>query len=397
MDKSGDINEDTPQGDTLALNSEGEKGYNGDNEDTSIIIEDTPDNRFKEYVVQGCRIFVRTSQLLIAQATSEEAVPVKDSALQKVAGTILSTTLGEFIPFAGAITKAVINSSKFVHGKVKKKRGHDAAKRVYEVIGVVKQENWLKVMVPVLADIFLAYNVHFIHVLDKEKLTNSDTHWMRAMYKLASDTVFKIFHGLREASINDTNQAETALRFVKRDIIKAFLLGRSEGGWMRKKKIKILGGTLGHTLLKEKSGTRVTTQIFFEHPKVKCNDSIHGSAETKTPSLPWRHGFEDEELPEEKHDCTEPMTWEGREVNDMYQFLSSRREALMKEVVKELEKEGYYTFTSHDLAASHDHLIAKITELQTIITQGRGGNTFLVMLGTYHLTAFLTFRLITGI
>ena len=35
---------------------------------------------------------------------------------------------------------------------------------------------------------------------------------------------------------------------------------------MRKKKIKILGGTLGQTLLKEKSGSRVTTQIFFDHP-----------------------------------------------------------------------------------------------------------------------------------
>ena len=57
----------TPDGERLALNSEGNADQ-GSDEDTTLIIEDTPENRFKEYVVQGCRIFVRTSQLLIAQA-----------------------------------------------------------------------------------------------------------------------------------------------------------------------------------------------------------------------------------------------------------------------------------------------------------------------------------------
>ena len=342
-----------------------------DQEDKCLRIPDTPENRFKEFVVQGCRIFVRTSQLLVALALHEEAVPIKDSALQKVAGSILSATLGEFVPFAGTVTKAVLKSSDFLRKKVKQKRGHDAARSVHKVIAEVKPENWLKVMVPVFADIFLSYNVQCVEVLHEDNLKKSDN-WMISMYKLASDTVFRIFHGLREASRKNEDQSKIQPSFVKKDLIKAFLDGRSDGGWMKKQKIKIFGGALGHKLLKDKNGTSVTTQMVFEYPKVKNDSFVHGSSKMTTPSFPYRHAFEGEDIAGEKYDCHEPQMWEDKEVKDMYNDLTNKRDALLKDVINELEKQGYYTFTSHDWAA-------KISELQTAITQAQGFNAFFNM------------------
>ena len=374
MAESGDLIEDSPDENTIATNSV-------DNLELKIV-EDTPENRFKEFVVQCCRIFVRTSQLLVAYAKSEEAVPVEDLALQKVAETILSTTLKHFVPFAGEIVKIATSSSDFLRGKIQKKKGHEAAKRVYKVIAeVIPERDWLKVMVPVFADIFSAYNVQFIHVLNEETLKESE-HWMIAMYKLASDTVFRIFHGLREASTTcmTAHTSENQLLFVRKEMIKAFLAGRSSGGWKKKQKIKIFGGTLGHrlfkgkinvtlgrTLFKDSSGKSVTTQMVFEYPKVKCNNFVYGPVKETTPSFPCRHAFEGEVVTGEKQDYNEPQTWEGKEVNDEYDILS-KREDLKSDVFKELEKLGYHPFTLHDMAALHNSLLATITGL----SQGQG-------------------------
>ena len=385
MAESGDLIEDSPDEKTLVDNLELKKNKSDpdkiseSDEDRLLIVEDTPENRFKEFVVQCCRIFVRTSQLLVAFAKSEEAVPVEDLALQKVAGTILSTTLKDFVPFAGAIVQI---ATHFLSERIQKKRGHEAAKRVYKVIAeVIPEKDWLKVMVPVFADIFLAYNVQFIHVLNEETHKESE-HWMIAMYKLASDTVFRIFHGLREASTTcmTAGTSENQLLFVRKEMIKAFLAGRSSGGWKKKQKIKIFGGTLGHrlfkgkinvtlgrTLFKDSSGKSVTTQMFFEYPKVKCNNFVYGPVKVTTPSFPCRHAFEGEVVMEEKQDCNEPQTWEGKEVNDEYDILS-KREDLKSDVFKELEKLGYHPFTLHDMAALHKSLLATITGL----SQGQG-------------------------
>ena len=392
MTESGDLIEDSPDENTLVDNLELKKnksdpdGVNESDEDRLLIVEDTPENRFKEFVVQCCRIFVRTSQLLVAYAKSEEAVPVDDLALQKVAETILSTTLKQFVPFAGEIVKIATSFSDSLRGKIQQKRGHEAAKRVYKVIAeVIPEKDWLKVMVPVFADIFLAYNVQFIHVLNEDTLKESE-HWMIAMYKLASDTVFRIFHGMREASTTcmTAHTSENQLLFVRKEMIKAFLAGRSSGGWKKKQKIKIFGGTLGHrlfkgkinvtlgrTLFKDSSGKSVTTQMFFEYPKVKCNNFVYGPVKVTTPSFPCRHAFEGEVVMEEKQDYNEPQTWEGKEVNDEYDILS-KKEDLKSDVFKELEKLGYRPFTSHDMAALHKSLLATITKLQTAVSQNQG-------------------------
>ena len=97
------------------------------------------------------------------------------------------------------------------------------------------------------------------------------------MYKLALDSVIKIFHGFKQVLENDEEPPEI---FSKKFIIECFLKGSSKGGAFDKVRSKLptimFGKSLGGKLTHDDSKNNISTQEFFEMPLVKAkNNSIY--------------------------------------------------------------------------------------------------------------------------
>ena len=97
------------------------------------------------------------------------------------------------------------------------------------------------------------------------QLKKLDCHLNKALYKLALDSVSKIFHGLKDSL--EKNE-ELPNEFSKTFLIDCFLKGKSKGGFfdkIRNKLPKVLSGkSLGGKLKHSESKNNFSTQELFE-------------------------------------------------------------------------------------------------------------------------------------
>ena len=115
------------------------------------------------------------------------------------------------------------------------------------------------------------------------------------MFKLAGDTVYRIFAGLKEiVKREDTIPKITNPHFF----IQCFLAGKSKGSWFSKI-TQNSGGKLGEKRpVKEKETksrnflTNFTTENFFDEPAIKMDDKIYG----KQGEYLYRYSFAEEDV-----------------------------------------------------------------------------------------------------
>ena len=100
-----------------------------------------------------------------------------------------------------------------------------------------------------------------------------DCHLNKALYKLALDSVSKIFHGLKNCL--EKNE-ELPNEFSKTFLIDCFLKGKSKGSFFDKIREKLpkvlLGKSLGGKLKHSKSKNNFSTQDLFEIPLGTINN-----------------------------------------------------------------------------------------------------------------------------
>ena len=105
------------------------------------------------------------------------------------------------------------------------------------------------------------------------KQKNIDCHLYKAMYKLALDSVSKIFHGLKNCL--EKNE-ELPNEFSKTFLIDCFLKGKSKGSFFDKIREKLpkvlLGKSLGGKLKHSESKNNFSTQDLFEIPLGTINN-----------------------------------------------------------------------------------------------------------------------------
>ena len=96
-----------------------------------------------------------------------------------------------------------------------------------------------------------------------------DCHLYKAMYKLALDSVSKIFHGLKDSlEKNEKLPNEFSATFL----IKCFLKGKSKGSFFDKIKEKLVGKSRGGKLKHSESKNNFSTQDLFEIPLGTINN-----------------------------------------------------------------------------------------------------------------------------
>ena len=193
----------------------------------------------------------------------------------------------------GAGLKTVVGA---VGGAIETNRQHVSSKDMHKVTGSfdVSNPKYYKPVMSAFGEIFIHYNLQFVHLLDEKKI---DFHWSKAMHKLAVDSVIKVFHGFKE--IQENNE-ELPIEFSKIFVIECFLKGNSEGGVIDKLRSKLSGKSLGGKLTHKDSENDFFTQDLFEMPLVKAkNNKLYGS---HTKSLDdqrkflYRHLFDHEDL-----------------------------------------------------------------------------------------------------
>ena len=200
---------------------------------------------------------------------------------------------GFFTPLPSSVVKGIAAALKTAvtagGGAIETRKKHVSAKDMHKLTGSFEVSNpkCYKQVMSAFGEIFIHYNLQFVHLLDAEKL---DFHWSKAMHKLALDSVIKVFHGFKEIQ---KNNEDLPLEFSKEFIIKCFLIGDSKGGVFDKVKSKLSGKRLGGKLTDD-----FFTQDLFEIPLVKAKDSnIYGSYSKSfvdPKQFLYRHLFDDE-------------------------------------------------------------------------------------------------------
>ena len=212
--------------------------------------------------------------------------------------THLFLITGHFVPGASLASKGIGASVKTLVGAtgglIETRKQHDFAKDMHLLTGSfdVLNPKCYKPVMTAFGEIFIHYNLQFVHLLDAKKL---GFHWKKAMHKLADDSVTKVFDGFKEVL---ENNVEIPLEFSKKFIIQCFLKGNSKGGVVDKVRSKLSGKSLGGKLTHKDSEKDFFTQDLFEIPLVKAKDSnIYGSY-SKSLDDPkqflYRHLFDDE-------------------------------------------------------------------------------------------------------
>ena len=198
-----------------------------------------------------------------------------------------------------AIATGSKNFVRAVGGEIEANKQHVAAKDLYNVTGSFKASNPIdyKPVISAFGDIFVHYNLQFVYLLDSKKL---GFHPNKAMYKLALDSVIKVFHGFKQVL---ENNEEPPVNFSKKFVIECFLKGNSKGGVFDKVRSKLpkimFGKFLGGKLTHDDSKNNISTQELFEMPLVKAKDNyIYGSCSKSSDDpkkLLYRHIFDHEE------------------------------------------------------------------------------------------------------
>ena len=199
----------------------------------------------------------------------------------------------------GASTKTV---TKAIGGSIEKKKNHASASDLHKIIGSfdAKESKYYEAIVSAFADIFIHFNIQFGYLLDARIL---DCHINKAMYKLALDSVSKIFHGFRYFV---ENFEELPKEISKEFIIQCFLIGESKGGFFDKIRSKlpkiIFGKSLGKQLKHTDSENDVSTQEIFEMPMVKTNDDkiycTNSKSSEEMEKFLYRYIFDHEDIPD---------------------------------------------------------------------------------------------------
>ena len=204
--------------------------------------------------------------------------------------------VGYFFPLPAALTKGGLKAVGAglktvvgaVGGAIETNKQHVSAKDMHKLTGSfdVLNPKCYKPVMSAFGELFIHFNLQFIHLLDAKKL---NFHWSKAMYKLALHTVIKVFHGFKE--IQENNE-DVPLDFSEEFIIKCFLKGDSKGGVFDKVKSKLLGESLGGKLTDD-----FFTQDLFEMPLVKAkNNKFYGSYSDDQNKFLYRHKFDHEDL-----------------------------------------------------------------------------------------------------
>jgi hypothetical protein len=113
-------------------------------------------------------------------------------------------------------------------------------------------------------------------VIKKKKKSNAllpteklDCHLNKAMYKLALDSVSKIFHGLKDSL---EKKEKLPNEFSATFLINCFLKGKSKGNFFDKIKEKLGGKSRGGKLKHSESKNNFSTEDFFEIPSGTINN-----------------------------------------------------------------------------------------------------------------------------
>ena len=130
-----------------------------------------------------------------------------------------------------------------------------------------------------------------------------DCHINKAMYKLALDSVSKIFNGFKYLFVI---YEEPPNELSKEIIIRCFLIGESKGGFFDKIRSKlpkiVFGKSLGKQLKHTESEKDVSTQEIFEMPMIKTKDNKLYSSNPKssedTEKFLYRYIFDHEDIPD---------------------------------------------------------------------------------------------------
>ena len=197
---------------------------------------------------------------------------------------------GFFTPLPSSAVKGIAVALKTAVnagvGAIEMKKQHGSAKNLHIITGNFDETDpkSYKQVMSAFGEIFIHFNLQFVHLLDA-----LDFHWSKAMYKLALDSVIKIFNGFKE--IQENNE-DVPLDFSEEFIIKCFLKGDSKGGVFDKVKSKLLGESLGGKLTDD-----FFTQDLFEMPLVKAkNNKFYGSYSDDQNKFLYRHKFDHEDL-----------------------------------------------------------------------------------------------------
>ena len=264
----------------------------------------------------------------------------------------------------GAMTGTKAVGRTIVKGfkKAEQHVNHNSAKNIHKILtGFSYQDSeWYQLVTSALGDIFIHYNLQFNHLL-KDK--NLDFAWEKAMHKLAGDTIYRIFAGLKEIVKKEENMVQkiTEPQFI----IQCFLAGKSKGS-LFSKITQNYGGKLGDKRPMQKEETKnkkffekFTTENFFDEPAIKMDDKIYG----EPGEYLYRHSFKNEDVTvlSEKGKMFADCNWGNIEFEDRFSYMSEEKEPLLKELYNKLQSPEFHClkeinqslYQAHELMIKH--------------------------------------------
>ena len=300
----------------------------------------TSENKLFTYLKHGFNLFTVTAETINSVALDKNSASAKKS--EKISSGLetIGTVGGLVAELLGGLGGSAIGKGagsfvgkvvKQVGGKIEASKEHVSAKDLHRITARFdpKKSEWYNPVVEALYEIFQCYNVQFQFLLEDEKL---EVHLEKAIYKIAKDTIHKIFDGFKQCLQKKENNIPQNLS--KNFIIECFQAGDSKGNFIDEKRRK-----KGFTLF-----GNVTTQKFFERPFIREPGFVYSldfnKSDDKIKTYLYRYPFENEDFKNmEKCKFSEISAWNDVNMEEKDQFipLSRMKNKHIKEFVETIK------------------------------------------------------------
>ena len=307
------------------------------------------------YLKHGFNLFTAAAETINSVALDKNLASAKNS--EKISSGLetVGTVGGLVVELLGGVGgSAIVRGAgsaggklvKMVGRKIEGSKEHVSAKDLHRITARFdpKKSEWYNPVVEALYEIFQCYNLQFQFVLEDEKL---EVHLEKAIYKIAKDTVHKIFHGFKQCL--EKKPINIPTNFSKNFIIECFQAGDSKGNFIDEKRNK-----KGFTLFGS-----VNTQKFFERPLIKEDGFIYGldlnKPDEKIKAYLYRYPFENEDFKnmkkckynkisawndmnlEEKDQFNALSRMKKKNIKEFFDMIKSLEEKLMSDILAETQ------------------------------------------------------------